>query len=160
MDLLQPTITHADDAVDFDRPFQPMWMVYLTPILGLLFTGSVLVYNYGRLGMGQRRVPAAIFVVLASAVLFFGSIILLDALLDENGESKSIGFVRIGMIVLATLVCYLLARDQTRRHRIFEHANLPKPSWQPVILAGVAWFFISPEIRKQMLEWFLRNVWP
>lgn len=152
IELLQPTITDADDVAGFDRPYDPIWMVYVTPLVGLLFTGLVLAYNYGRLGMPNRRIPAAIFAIVASTTLFVGAIYLAAALAVQ-GIVGYTGFIWIGRIALSLALCYWIARDQQRRYRIFAHSNLPKPSWRPVVILAIVYFFASNQVADSLVKY-------
>src|SRR5687768_3132414 len=63
-DLFRPTLTEQDDAVGFDRPWNPWSLVVLAFFFGLPGGGTLLALNFRRLGM-----PQAIWPVLAVVVL-------------------------------------------------------------------------------------------
>jgi hypothetical protein len=64
-DLLAPELTEADDAVGFDRPWNPWSLVTLTFFFGLPAGGSLLALNFDRLGMPGRRLPALAIAIAA-----------------------------------------------------------------------------------------------
>ncbi len=53
-DLLEPTLAEEDDAVDFDRPWNPMSLTILTFFCGVTAGGILLAINFKRLGMHSR----------------------------------------------------------------------------------------------------------
>lgn len=62
-DLLSPALTRADDAVDFDRPWNPSWLTLAAFFGGLAAGGWLLAENYRRLGQPEKRWP--LFAALA-----------------------------------------------------------------------------------------------
>src|SRR5690606_37884850 len=65
-----PSLTAADDAVGFDRPWNPWSLVMLVFFAGPLFGGVLAARNFVRLGQPERSAPAiGLFVAIWLAIL-------------------------------------------------------------------------------------------
>jgi hypothetical protein len=137
-DLLAPELTEADDAVGFDRPWNPWSLVTLTFFCGLLAGGGLLALNFARLGMPGRRLPTLAVVLLLTtvgvlAVAWAVGSGLITA--DASGRQTSRWVLRVGFLLAAMVI----AAQQQKRFRIF-HASGEPPGhllW-PAVVASAA----------------------
>lgn len=121
-DLLTPVLTADDDAVGFDRPWNPWYLVMVAFFFGMLAGGGLLAVNFRRLGQGRRFGPAAA-VVLATTVALIAGWLLLE---PRTGSSRALyESLRIGRRAVAVLVAIGLATLQRRRFRLLEVCDLP-----------------------------------
>jgi hypothetical protein len=122
-DLLTPTLTDADDAVDFDRPWNPWSLVVLTFFFGLLAGGPLLALNYERLGIRRRFwVTAAVVGVFGVGLIaLYAWIIYAHPALDTVEGRR---WVRWGKQAVETLIAMGIAQPQLRRWRLFHASGL------------------------------------
>jgi len=135
-DLFRPTLTEEDDAVGFDRPWNPYHLVLVTFFSGLPGGGVLLALNFRRLGM-KEKVHFALWEIGAASVLLFALAGWLAAGYRHTANwSSTSQLLRLGLQAISVVVALLIAGRQRRRFRLFEASNLPggKLFW-PIVAA-------------------------
>src|SRR5687768_4790814 len=89
-DLFTPTLTETDDAVEFDRPWNPWSLVTLTFFFGLVAGGGLLALNFRRLGIRGRLYPAlaVVGVVVAASAAFLAWLAASGGISLQNEQAK------------------------------------------------------------------------
>lgn len=139
--LLQPTLTEADDAVGFDRPWKPWSLVFLTFFFGIIAGGGLLAYNYERLGMKVPRNRVLAFVV-AAGLLLIGTTIWISTTYVPPGDRDAARMVRWGSRAVSCLIAIGMAQTQQRRYRLFESTHLPAGHLLKPALAAIGAAFL------------------
>jgi hypothetical protein len=137
-DLLRPSLTEEDDAIGFDRPWDPSSLVMLAFFGGLVAGGGLLALNFRRLGLKDRFVPALLTVALSEIVWTCALIWLIG-----YGSHPLIDFVSWRSYGLAAHIftCFLalvMARFQQKRYRLFKTRRLPDGKLFVPALAALA----------------------
>lgn len=136
-DLLSPKLTEADDAVGFDRPWNPWSLVTLTFFFGLLAGGGLLAFNFDRLGMPGRRLPTLALVVgVTTAGILALSWATGSGLVPagDRGAQRSARWVVRAVFVLVAIT---IAARQRPRFRLYEMSGDPPGGlWKPGAAAG------------------------
>jgi hypothetical protein len=133
-DLLTPTLTEEDDAVGFERPWQPWSLVVLTFFAGIPAGGSLLALNFSRLGVPRRVLPA-VFSVIAATLLFSAWRGWSLHHLPVDGAWR---LLSLAQRALESLAAGGLAWLQRRRYRVFRGSGgEPGPVLLPGVLAAV-----------------------
>lgn len=141
-DLLAPTLTPLDDAVGFDRPWNPQWLVFVAAIGGLMAAGWLLGENFRRLGRPERRwLTVALTTAVALATVSFGVWVHLHgwpgAYVAGNQEHKRM--FRLANQALAIAVALGVAAVQQPRWRIFaRHGGEHAPLFRDAVVAIAA----------------------
>jgi hypothetical protein len=135
-DLFRPTLTEEDDAVGFDQPWNPWSLIVLAFFTGTLAGGGLLAWNFLRLGMPKRVVPALVVTVSALLLSSVAVAWLWVRLLDSPWRS----LLNVLDQVIAVAVCAAVAAPQHRRWRLFRGTDLPsgKLLWPGVGAAVVS----------------------
>lgn len=133
-DLFTPTLTEEDDAVGFERPWNPWSLVVLTFFFGIPAGGGLLALNHSRLGV-PRKALRAVLLVITATLLFAG---LRGWGITYLHEESQLRLLNLGQKAVETLTAGALAWTQQRRYRVFrgsagEPGRLPLPG----ILAAV-----------------------
>ncbi len=68
-DILTPSLTAHDDAVGFDRPWNPNYLVLVGAFFGVIPMGILLAENFKRLGRPQAYAPLLTFAFVAGVAL-------------------------------------------------------------------------------------------
>jgi hypothetical protein len=142
-ELFRPTLGAEDDAVDFDRPWNPWSLVVLTFFFGLIAGGGLLAFNFQRLGMKGRLYPTLALVAVASLLIVGVQFWLLESgrIVPENRESTRM--VRWAGKAVSTLIAIAIAAQQQRRFRLFQVSSLPGGHllWPALAAIGVSMLF-------------------
>src|SRR5262249_22153508 len=96
-DLFTPTLTEADDAVGFRRPWNPWSLVFVAFFRAAVMPapwalaggGGTLALNFARLGVRQRVLPAGALVLAAALVAHWIPVWLGGAGGGPNGASRT-----------------------------------------------------------------------
>jgi hypothetical protein len=137
-ELLRPTLTDADDAVGFDRPWNPWSLVTLTFFFGLIAGGGLVAFNFRRLGMPGRFYPALAMVATASLLVAGGMEWALAQGVVQTSDRESARLARWIVRGISCLIIIAIAAPQQRRFRLFQMSGLPGGSlWKPGIAAAV-----------------------
>jgi hypothetical protein len=123
-DLFKATLTEADDAVDFDRPWSPWSLVILTFFGGLVAGGGLLALNFRRLGTRGRvfttlAVVGVVTVVMAAATAWT---VTWGGIDPSDREAR-----RVHRMVQKAIECAVAAAfavQQRRRYRLFQTTGL------------------------------------
>lgn len=133
-DLFTPTLTEEDDAVGFERPWNPWSLVVLTFFFGIPAGGGLLALNYSRLGV-PRKALRAVLLVITAALLFAG---LRGWGITHLHDESQLRLLNLGQKAVETLTAGALAWTQQRRFRVFRgSAGEPGRLLLPGILAAV-----------------------
>lgn len=168
-ELLQPSLDASHDLAGFAKPFDPGYLPFAVFFAGPLCGGALVAWNWRRLGVHGRAVPA----LLGFAALWIAMALLLYAAVDrprfveeariraviaegrfelhggaggrldrrsERHETRS--FWRFVGRAIALVPALIAARRQKRRYRIHEHAGrraAPLVGW---VLLAVALDFV------------------
>ena len=136
-DLLRPTLTEDDNAVDFGNAWNPHSLAIVTFFAGLICGGILFFLNAARLGIERRGwiLPTAI---AASLLLHF-----LAATLSITYGTELRREIGIGAQVVAVLVALGFAATQRRRYRVFQGSDAePGKLLVPGLIAAAVGMFI------------------
>lgn len=138
-DLLRPSLEEEDDAVEFDRPWKPASLVFLTFFGGLLAGGVMLALNERRLGRSERYNPTMLIAVGAT-LLIYGVYSFLWATgaitrTEDGGDGERIG--RIVVRAVSVGVAMFLSWRQSSRFRLAEMHDVELGKFSPMILAFI-----------------------
>jgi hypothetical protein len=123
-DLLAPELTDADDAIGFDRPWNPWSLVTLTFFCGLPAGGGLLALNFDRLGMPGRRLPTLAVVVALTTLVVLGRVWAMGSgLIPTDQSGRQIG--RWATQAIFVLAAMAIAAPQQKRFRIFQASGEP-----------------------------------
>lgn len=114
-DLLTPVLTEEDDALGFDRPWNPWFLLLIAFVFGIVPGGVLLALNFRRLGRPRGTVPA-LAVVVAAALMDSAAWAIVDRFVDPEGSA--FGYLGFGALVAPRLVALAIARRQRRRFRL------------------------------------------
>lgn len=124
-ELLRPSLTADDDAVGFRSPWDPATLGWITLLVGPFGSGLLMLLNQRRLGLrggwhlllAMATLGTTIIVVLAFVIPSFG--------VEKSGDLRNVGsLVRFGGNVVALPMAWLMLREQRRRYRIAEQADV------------------------------------
>src|SRR5688500_12751591 len=119
-DLFQPTLTEADDAEGFNKPWNPWSLVVLAFFFGLPGGGGLLAFNYERLGIRGRLLPTLALVLVVSAAIAAAQLWLRAnpvGGLQGRPARRAAGLAAQGAAALAAMA---LAGTQRRRYRLYQ----------------------------------------
>jgi hypothetical protein len=146
-DLFTPTLTAGDDAAGFDEPWNPWSLVVLTFFFGLIAGGWLLAWNYARLGMPRKLVPATgLLVLVCAAVLAAVELRLMNHLGPPGGTTRVLATAAFKG--LETLIVAGVAYTQRRRYQLFLHSRLPE--------GKLLWYAVGAVLVSLTLEFLMR----
>ena len=150
-DLLAPSLTAHDDAVGFDRPWSPNYLVLVGAFFGLVPMGILMAMNERRLGRPGSYLPVLVgtlagglaLTALASYAYAYG----LPGLYEAGNKEHRRGF-RLATQGVAIAVGLALAHRQRRRWEIHqghggESAPLLKAALGAIVLAFAIQFVVA-----------------
>jgi hypothetical protein len=124
-ELFRPTLRENDDAVGFDRPWNPWSLVMIAFFCGVIAGGGLLAFNFRRLGMKGKLYPVLAIVALVALAQAGLSLWLLGSgRLGAEGRDAVRTAQWMGRAV-ATLFAIALATPQQKRYRLFQASGLP-----------------------------------
>lgn len=145
-DLLQPSLSRADDGLVFNKPWNPSYIMILAFFGGFSAGGILVLFNETRLGLGGRRF---LWLVPLFFVIWLGWIAAVEFTVAESlpGFGEGEGFHNLTRAVnrlLGVFLVWLMAFSQRRRFKIFERRMLePGSIWGPALGALVAGGLLS-----------------
>jgi hypothetical protein len=161
-DLLRPTLTEADNATEFNKPWNPIYFVYVALIFGLAGPGIFLTLNWRRLGAPQyvlrTLVGSLLFSLLSSGA--YGLAIGVG-LFDGDTQRR---FMSLIWRVADTVVAYVIAQRQSIRYRMIENSGQPRGSGVVAVVlsigisiaVGYVLTFLSIEFGMHLVEGWKR----
>src|SRR4051794_1678132 len=102
--LLKPTLTEADDALDFAEPWNPWSLVVLTFFFGLPAGGGLLALTSPPLGMRPRLAPALTAVIAATALMTAARLWMAAHGMPGSGDGEGDTLARQGWRAAACLL--------------------------------------------------------
>jgi hypothetical protein len=132
-DLLRPSLTEADDASGFDRPWSPGPMVWIAFFAGLAPAGILLAINFRRLGMPAWFRPTLAATIVLALVLHGAFVYVVSS--REWGFSER-QWLRVGVRVISLAFASILVVLQNRRFELFRTTGQRQaPLLKPALLA-------------------------
>jgi hypothetical protein len=154
-DLLQPVLTRADNAVGFDRPWNPAWLTFATFFGGLAAGGWLLAENWRRLGHPERRWPLFAGMALAWLALTAATTWLhlrgWPGVYEAHSSVHARNARNVARLLTLGLALAVTARQQ-KRWKLWlahggEHAPLLQPAVGAIALAALAQFGVVTLLR-------------
>jgi len=126
--LFEPVLTAADDAVGFDRPWNPWTLVFCTFFFGLMAGGLALAVNFRRLGLPQHFWKTIWFSALVTAVALTALVQLTESgtLSRDRATQQSVRMIKKALWVICA-IC--IAQFQQRRWRLCMACDEPTARW-------------------------------
>jgi hypothetical protein len=125
-DLLRPTLTAADDACFFRRPWDPGHLTILTFFCGLPAGGLLFALNERRLGQSKRTGVTFAIVAVATLVIYgiLSWLVASRPLSAEDGDPSRIQ--RVAVRAASIAVALFLASRQSARYRLSQAQGEPR----------------------------------
>lgn len=138
-DLLQPTLTDADDLRGFNRPYNPWSLVLVVFFAGILYGSLMQAWNFHRLGRRRGVVLTVVTAVVVYALTTFSFVAIVAAIGPEkSGDYAQLS--RFGLRLSWVIPALVVAKLQQRRFRVFQHGDEEPASALPIGLAlFLAW---------------------
>ena len=122
-DLLRPSLTEADDAVGFHRPWNPIALVFVAFLGGMPAGGLLLADNCRRLGL-RDRIALTVAVSVIVTLLVSGGLAYAHTAIPSHAAGDSsrrlCRFIAQACVVAAA---YPLCLLQQKRYRLFQHSG-------------------------------------
>lgn len=132
-DLLRPSLTAADDATGFDRPWSPYHLMWTAFLGGVPAAGYLYAENFRRLGLGRWYAPT---IAVSSLLWLLTTGGATYWLLDSEPGTAERTAVRAGLRAVALAGAWVLLRQQRRRWELF--TTTPTPAGRLLLPAAVA----------------------
>jgi hypothetical protein len=141
-DLFTPTLTDADDAIDFDRPWNPWSLVVLTFFFGIVAGGGLLAHNFRRLGIPDRFYSTLAIVAVATVIIVAAQTAMSPGDPGSPADRDAARTVRFLGKAAACLTAMAIAAPQHRRFRLYqatgrEPGRLLKPALAAILISLV-----------------------
>ena len=138
-DLLQPSLSSADDRQGFQNPWNPRNLMWVAVFGGVLASGALVVHNERRLGIQNRikwLIPLILVIWIATMYLTISTDVMDPG---DDGFSLALGRnFRMFNRVIGLVMAWVLLIPQRRRFEIFETGDEePASLWRPAIAAAV-----------------------
>ena len=151
-DLFAPTLTEDDDALDFDRPWNPWSLVILTFFFGLVAGGTLLALNFRKLGLRQSVAPTLGLVLVVAFLLAAASAGLIAASAGGQAHPGLRAGFRFLVPAVNAGIAMVIAAGQQKRFRLFQASGGPpgKLLW-PAVGAAAASIAFELVVRLAVL---------
>lgn len=142
--LFRPTLTDADDVVEFGRPWDPRMLIFVS-FFGDLALGGIL-YSLNARRLSMRKLEwLYIPISLACAWLYWGTVIYFVKHHTEAFKANA-KWVDVGYMAWCLIVSSLFLMRQKRRFHMFSLGKGRRETWKWIIPLTIAAFYYSDEI--------------